>query len=92
MDTFKSGTNVAIGCTSYRWWCTLPRVSTCTTINMCTKQKKQCSKENSDAKNKKHMNKMVLPLHMGGLPKHAKIQQFLPPIPACSESVDISAP
>ena len=37
-------TNVAVGCVSYRRWCTLTGVSTCATLNTCTKHKKRCSK------------------------------------------------
>ena len=40
------GTNVAVGCASYQRWCTLTGVSTCATVNACTKHKKRCSKGN----------------------------------------------
>ena len=44
LNQVNVGTNVAVGCASYRWWCTLTGVSTCTTVNTCTKHKKRCSK------------------------------------------------
>ena len=45
LNQVNVGTNVAAGCISYQRWCTLTRVSTCATVNTCTKHKKQCSKE-----------------------------------------------
>ena len=44
LNQVNVGTNVAVGCASYRWWCTLTGVSMCTTVNTCTKHKKRCSK------------------------------------------------
>ena len=44
LNQVNVGTNVAIGCASYRWWCTLTGVSTCAIVNTCTKHKKRCSK------------------------------------------------
>ena len=44
LNQVNVGTNVAVGCASYRRWCTLTGVSTCATVNTCTKHKKRCSK------------------------------------------------
>ena len=44
LNQVNVGTNVANGCASYRRWCTLTGVSTCATVNTCTKHKKRCSK------------------------------------------------
>ena len=90
LNQVNVGTNVTVSHMSYQRWCTLTRVNTCTTLNMCAKHKKQCSKkEGSDAKNKNCVDDMALPLHVGGLPKHAKIHQFPPPKPVHPESVEI---
>ena len=44
LNQVNVGTKVAVGCASYRRWCTLTGVSTCATVNKCTKHKKRCSK------------------------------------------------
>ena len=44
LNQVNVGTNVAVGCASYRQWCALTGVSTCATINTCTKHKKRCFK------------------------------------------------
>ena len=36
LNQVNVGTNVAIGCASYRQWCALTGVSTCATVNTCT--------------------------------------------------------
>ena len=46
LNQVNVGTNVAVGCASYQRWCTLTGVSTCATVNTCTKHKKRCSKGN----------------------------------------------
>ena len=46
LNQVNVGTNVAVGYASYQRWCTLTGVSTCATVNMCTKHKKRCSKGN----------------------------------------------
>ena len=44
LNQINVGTNVAVGCALYQRWCTLTGVSTCATVNTCTKHKKRCSK------------------------------------------------
>ena len=60
LNQINVGTNVAVGCASYRRRCTLTGVSTCATVNTCTKHKKRCSKGkplyvySTHTKDKKH--------------------------------------
>ena len=93
LNQVNVGTNVTAGHISYQWWCTLTRVSKCTTINTCTKHKKQYSKEKQESwlQGQEHLDNMALPPNVGGLLKHVKTRPLSQPKLMDLESVEVPA-